>query len=272
MNEPQSRDILYSNLTHRSLCAVSVSEIFENAVFAIRVSATRHRRGPLNTGGRQGPVDTVEEPLENLWTREENQDEVLKKLKQAVRDLQPRFPSDLGIKVSISECELEERLLFRGRRWVPYSEPLRTRIIQETHDSMLVGHPGRNTLYAILARRFFWPQMSSDVRRFCQNCDQCGAHRIWRERKQGLLKPLPIPEQKWREISMDFVGSLPFSQSCKYMWVIVDRLGKGVIIEPIESMDPQTLHQDLLRLPWVTSCHCIRQGPLEDSGSDSVNS
>ena len=244
-------------LAHREL-QLFKPEIFKNAehgaVFAIRVSATGTAEDPStqadgNEEREAGLVDTVEEPLENLWTREENQDEVLKKLKQAVRDLQPRFPSDLGIKVSISECELEEeRLLFRGRRWVPYSEPLRTRIIQETHDSMLVGHPGRNTLYAILARQFFWPQMSSDVRRFCQNCDQCGAHRIWRERKQGLLKPLPIPERKWREISMDFVGPLPFSQSCKYMWVIVDRLGKGVIIEPIESMDPEFLAKRFIKI------------------------
>src|SRR5712664_4051124 len=95
--------------------------------------------------------------------------------------------------------------------------------------------------YAILARNVYWPGMAQDIRRFTRNCDKCRANVVWRGRRQGLLKPLPIPERKWREISIDFIGPLPFSQSCKYMWVIVDRLGKGVIIEPIESMDPEFL-------------------------------
>ena len=34
------------------------------------------------------------------------------------------------------------------------NEPLRTRIMQETHDSVLTGHPRRNTLYALIPRTF----------------------------------------------------------------------------------------------------------------------
>ena len=47
---------------------------------------------------------------------------------------------------------------------------------------------------------------------------------------------------------MDFVGPLPLTQSCKYMWVIVDRLGKGVIMEPIESMDPEFLAKRFIKI------------------------
>jgi hypothetical protein len=152
--------------------------------------------------------------LEELWEQAETQDKVLDELKQAIQENRSKFPSRLKIKVSISECELEHgKLLFHGRRWVPDSEPLRTRIMQETHDSILTGHPGREMTYALIARRFFWPNIASDIRRFARNCDKCGANRVWKDRRQGLLKPLPIPDRVWREISIDFVEKLPKSDN-----------------------------------------------------------
>jgi integrase-like protein len=140
--------------------------------------------------------------------------------------------------MSISECKVDEqnRLQFRDRLWVPDYEPLRTGLIQSTHDSILTGHPGKDALYAILARRFFWPSISDDVKRFTRNCDKCGANNVWRSRRQGLLKPLPLPERKWREIAIDFVDKLPLSYGNRQMMVIVDRLGKGVVPVPCENL------------------------------------
>jgi hypothetical protein len=42
----------------------------------------------------------------------------------------------------------------------------------------------------------------------------------------GLLQPLPIPEQKWESISMDFITGLPKVQGKGYIYVVVDRLTK----------------------------------------------
>jgi hypothetical protein len=54
--------------------------------------------------------------LEDQWNNAEAYDETLSRLKQAVRDGSQKFPTKLGVKVSISECELDElgRLLFHG--------------------------------------------------------------------------------------------------------------------------------------------------------------
>jgi hypothetical protein len=40
----------------------------------------------------------------------------------------------------------------------------------------------------------------------------------------GLLQPLPIPEQKWESISMDFITDLPKVQGKDYIYVVVHRL------------------------------------------------
>ena len=159
------------------------------------------------------------------------------------------FPSTLGLKVSIAECSLDEqgRLQFRGRRWVPDSEPLRTTLIQQTHDSILTGHPGRETLAALMARQFFWPNMLRDIRRFVRNCDTCGRMKAWRERKQGFLKPLPISDRLWREISVDFITGLPESESCTNLMVITDRLGKGILLEPMRTIEVRDVARMFLR-------------------------
>ena len=122
-----------------------------------------------------------------------------------------RFPVDLHVAASMSECRVDaaNHLRYRDRRWVPENEPLRSRLMQDVHDSYLTGHPGKNTKYAILARSVYWPCMAKDVQRFVSNCDKCGTNTVWRSRRHGLLKPLPIPERKWRKISIDFIEKIP---------------------------------------------------------------
>ena len=42
----------------------------------------------------------------------------------------------------------------------------------------------------------------------------------------GLLRPLPIPEQKWESVSMDFITGLQNIQGKDNTYAVVDRLTK----------------------------------------------
>jgi hypothetical protein len=59
--------------------------------------------------------------------------------------------------------------------------------------------------------------------RACSNCSRNNTSRL---RYQGTLKPLPLPIQRWREISVDFVGPLPEIDGYNCIMVVVDRLSK----------------------------------------------
>lgn len=70
---------------------------------------------------------------------------------------------------------------------------------------------------------------------------------MWRERKHGLLKPLPIPERLWRDVSVDFIEKLPLSKDCSNIMVITDRLSRGVIIEAMHKIDAEAVAQVFVR-------------------------
>ena len=111
--------------------------------------------------------------------------------------------------------------------------------------------------------------MLVDIRRLIRNCDVCGRNKVWRDKKQGFLKPLPIPSRIWSEISIDFVVDLPQSEGCRNLLVITDRLGKGVILEPCNSMDAEAVAEIFIRRFYRQ--HGLPAAIVSDRGRQFVN-
>jgi hypothetical protein len=121
----------------------------------------------------------------------------------------------------------------------------------------------------MLARDYFWPGMSNDIRRFVRNCDVCGRTKPWREGLQGLLKPLPIPEQVWKEISIDFVDGLPESEGMSSLMVVTDRLSKGSVFVPLPNTQTETVVQKFIER--VVAYHWLPDAITSDRGSQFVS-
>lgn len=79
------------------------------------------------------------------------------------------------------------------------------------------------------------------VRTFCKNCDVCGRSHVWREKKKGLLLPLPIPDQFYSELSIDFMMDLPAktTEDPRFLMVITDWLLKYCTLEAMKSMSAE---------------------------------
>lgn len=205
------------------------------------------------------------------WDAAQAADETYYLLQEAVRENRQSVPIELRhLKLSMNDFKLQgERLLWRNRFWVPESEPLRTGILQETHDSVLVGHPGKEGMFGILSRRYFWPNMSRDIATFVRNCHSCGRNTVWRTRKQGLLRPLPVSERIWSEISMDYITDLPLTgRKNKHMLVIVDRLGKGPLFIPCEDLEGETLARKFIK--YYLPHHLLPSAVTSDRGEQFV--
>ena len=83
--------------------------------------------------------------------------------------------------------------------------------------------------------------MKKDIYEYVAKCLTCQQVKDEHQVPSGLLNPLPIPQWKWDNITMDFVSSFPLTQrKHDVIWVIVDRLTKSAHFLPIRldySMD-----------------------------------
>ena len=71
--------------------------------------------------------------------------------------------------------------------------------------------------------------MRQDVQEYVRMCDTCLHVKYQRKSSAGLLQPLPVPEQKWQGVSMDFIIELPLTiRGHTGIVVFVDQLTKMV--------------------------------------------
>lgn len=117
-------------------------------------------------------------------------------------------------------------LRFRGRLVIGQNSRIKERIFQALHESPLGGHSGEQNTYLRVKQVFQWPRMKAEIKELVRRCDTCKRCKSETVAYPGLLQPLPIPDQAWTNISMDFVEGLPRSEGRDSILVVVDRLTK----------------------------------------------
>ena len=106
-------------------------------------------------------------------------------------------------------------------------------VIYENHDLSIAGHPDFVQIYSKIARSYYWPGMSKDIRKHVKECDACQRTKASSQSSIGELHPLLIPRQSWQSIGMDYLGSVSVSKSGNDMILIaVDRLTKMAYFIP----------------------------------------
>jgi hypothetical protein len=122
---------------------------------------------------------------------------------------------------------------YNMRLVVPDVAELRKRIMSEHHDSPLAGHRGIAKTVDLVQRHFWWESLRSDVTAFVHTCDVCQRSKASRQAPAGLLRPLPVPGERWASVTMDMVVKLPQTKGGHdSILVFVDRLSKYVHFVP----------------------------------------
>ena len=129
--------------------------------------------------------------IQNLMTRGYELDETVHSILEALRTGKARHPL-----ISLAECEERAGLLYyRDRLYVPDLPELRAELTRSYHDTAVAGHLKRARTYESLSRDYYWPRMYAFVEQWTNNCHTCRRTTSSREAKQGVLRPLPVPEQ-----------------------------------------------------------------------------
>ncbi|RXN09687.1 Transposon Ty3-I Gag-Pol poly [Labeo rohita] len=107
---------------------------------------------------------------------------------------------------------------------------LRGTLLRYYHDHPTAGHLGITKTLARLKRRFFWPKMVSEVKKYVT----------------GLMIPIR-PQKPWEYVGVDFVGPLPRTPCGNvYILVFVDYFSKWVEIVAVREATAQVAASKLL--------------------------
>lgn len=77
--------------------------------------------------------------------------------------------------------------------------------------------------------------MHKGIQQFVQTCLVCQQAKMAHTLPVGLLQPLPIPEQIWDDLAMDFITGLPSSSGFTVILVVIDRLSKYAHFSPLKA-------------------------------------
>ncbi|POM73935.1 LOW QUALITY PROTEIN: Hypothetical protein PHPALM_9171 [Phytophthora palmivora] len=118
---------------------------------------------------------------------------------------------------------------------VPNDHDLRIRIMHKYHDVPIAGHPGREKMYLLLTRDFYWCRQYKWVRKYVRTCAVCQRVKP-APFSQAPLQSLPTPSECWTSVSMDFVFGLPRDSKRKTGNVVfVDRFSKMVHLAAVSA-------------------------------------
>ena len=150
---------------------------------------------------------------------------------------------------------------------MPDDGELKRRIIQELHSTPYSAHPGIQRTIGRVRKSFYWKGMLGDIRQTVENCPVCQMEKSDHQAAKGKLMSTQIPEEKWKEISIDFVTDLPMTQGKKdSILTIVDKATRMVHLVPCRKnitavATAQLLWQHVVKLHGVPRVIYSDRGP-----------
>jgi hypothetical protein len=110
---------------------------------------------------------------------------------------------------------------------------LRLQCLEELHDTPYSGHKGTAKTMAAVTRLYWWPGITKDIAKYVRACILCQRNKASNSKPAGLLQPLPVPDDRWSEVTMDFITGFPCTpRGYDAVMVICDRLTKMVRFAP----------------------------------------
>ena len=155
------------------------------------------------------------------------------------RDLAHRIPNAYCL-----DPRYEDRNFVRNMTWangfwydsmhrIAVPATMVTDVISAHHDALQAGHFGADRTFELVSRQFWWPKMARDVKAYVASCPECQRNKAGHRAPAGLLQPLAIPDERWQNITMDFVTGLPrTARRHDAIFVMVDKLTKMVHLCP----------------------------------------
>ena len=139
---------------------------------------------------------------------------------------------------------IDNSLYFKHHLYIP--ESACHSLVKSLHESPAGGHEGFFHTLHRMQKDYWWPGMSTFLRRFIAGCADCQAAKVNTHPTVPGLSPLPIKHPlPFSSISVDLITGLPDSHGYDSVMIVVDHgLTKGVIYCPCtKNLDSEGVTQ-----------------------------
>ena len=163
---------------------------------------------------------------------------------------------------------MADGIIYKDNRiYVPDVNDIKSKLINEYHDIPMGGHVGIHKTIERLSRNWYWPKMRKDVEEYVRSCVPCQQNKPSHQRPMGLLQPLPIPDKRWQQVTMDLIVRLPETKN-KHdaVFVIVDKLSKMAHYVPTRT-DADAPELARLFINNVVKLHGVPESIVSDRDS-----
>lgn len=168
-------------------------------------------------------------------------------------------------------CERGKKSLGYSLSWrmvVPESE--RLRVLRESHDEPVSGHGGFFKTLDRVRRKYFWPDMHSEIRRYVAKCEVCKASKHTNVQQRAPMGEYREATRAWQMLYTDFIGPLPRSRSgFSYIFVVVDAYTKFVHLTSLRQATSKAVIK-VLR-DEIFYVHGVPQVVVCDNGKQFVS-
>ena len=181
---------------------------------------------------RPGRLNTVADALSRRDQQEENLHALSEPSFQLYTDLRQEINADPTLRhlrdnivdIRGQQWRAEHGLILNGSRvYVPPNSPSLSAVLHMSHTQ---AHEGIQKTLHRLRRDFIVDHVRTVVRDFVRSCAVCQQNKTESLHPAGLLQPLPVPDQVWSDISVDFIEGLPKVHGKSVILTVVDRFSK----------------------------------------------
>jgi hypothetical protein len=124
---------------------------------------------------------------------------------------------------------------------------MKSKILQEAHDSPLGGHRGMNKTWEAIKEHYQWPNMKQKVEEYVRKCEKCQLNKILRPKVKAPMEITSTAKHPFEKCALDIVGPMTETESGnKYILTFQDDLRKFLVAIPIPQQDAETVAKEFV--------------------------
>ena len=177
--------------------------------------------------------------------------------------------------ITLQHCFIREGALYQHESlWVSVNNELILELVWEVHVPSSGEHKGINQTVKLIKCYYHWSSMQRTVNQYIHNCYECKRSKSLKDQKNELLNSLLISEQRWVNISMNFITGLPTTKDRKNAILnVMNHLLKEHYYIAYTFDDNGTTTEETLKMliHWVYWLHGMSASIVSDWGPQFVS-